>query len=202
MKVIQRLSFFVLVLLNFTCNGQPKMISINDCKTLYNQANNKINEYYVTKNDSCLNQLIKFTDENSSICSEYKIKLTELKLTAFMLLHDYKKAYGVVNLLSINDFSKSYKKNLYLKTFKALAFEVEGNTHRRDSCFNEVVMEIESYILEHPSDKEANADLFFTKARYINVEIVIKEIELLQEKKGVDVDFFEGLKETIKNLPE
>lgn len=202
MKLIQRLSFFVLLFLNFACNGQPKMNNIKDCKTIYDQANNKLNEYYLTNNDSCLNQLIVYAKENSSICPEYKIKLTELTLTALTLLYEYEKAYALVNSLNINDFSKAYKKNMYLKTFKALTFEIQGDTLRSDSCFKEVVTEIESYILEYPSDKDAIADLFFTKVRYNNIEIVIKEIELLREKNSIDVDFFEGLKQTIMSMPE
>lgn len=194
-------SFLVLVFLNTGCNSQPKTNSVQDCATLFNQAKNKLNEYYLTDNDSCLHQLLNYAEEASMVCPEYKIKLTDLRITSLMLLQDYEKGSELVNSLNINDFVKPYKKSLYLKTFQSLSFEVKGDTLGRDSCLLDIEREIEFYISEHPSDKDAIADLFFTKAKHMNVEIVIKEIELLQGKDHENIDFFEGLKETIKAMP-
>lgn len=201
MKSIRILFFFVLVLLNTNCNGQPKINSAQDCRTIYNKANNKLNEYYLTNNNGCLRQLLNYTEKVSLLCPEYRTKFINLRITSLMLLQEYEKGYKFVNSLNINDFAKTYKKSMYLKTFKALSFKVQGDTIGRDNCLKEIETEIEDYISEHPSDKDAIADLFFTKIKHVNMEIVIREIELLQKKERKNVDFYEGLKETIKVMP-
>lgn len=190
------------VLLITSCNGQTKKNNANDCTILYNQANNKLIEYYTTNHDICLHESLNYTEEALSLCPEYKVRLIDLKVTLLMLLHEYKKGHEFINSMNINDFVKPYKKNLYLKTFKALSFEAQGDMLGRDSCFKEIEAEIKSYISEYPSDKEAIADLFFTKVKHIKTELVIKEIDLLQEKNKKDTEFFEGLKETIIAMPK
>lgn len=202
MKLRYILNLLAVVLLITSCNGTTKKNNANNCTTLYNQANNKLNEYYTTNNDSCLHQSLNFTEEALSFCPEYKVRLVDLKITLLILLHEYEKGYEFINLLNENDFSKPYKKNLYLKTFKALSYDAKGNLLGRDSCLKEIEAEIGSYISEHSLDEEAIADLFFTKVKHIKKELVIKEIDSLQEKNKKDTEFFEVLKESIMDMPK
>lgn len=202
MKSSHIIVFSVFALLITGCNGQTKTNSIKDCEFLYKQANSKLNEYHLTNNDSCLDLSLKYTEEALSICSEYIVRLSDLKITLLMLLRKYKEGYEFVNLMNDNDFDKPYKKSMYLKTFNAFYFESQGNTLRRDSCFKDIEIEIKTYLSKNPSDNDATADLFFTKAKHTDIEIVIKEIEFLQEKDQENVDFLEGLKGTIKYMPK
>jgi hypothetical protein len=201
MRLIYIFGLFAVIFFT-NCNGQSKTNSDKDCNSLYTQAKNKLNEYYLVNNDSSLYSSLGYTEQALSSCPEFKGRFTDLKITLLMLLHEYEKGYKFVNALNVKEFSKPYKKSLYLKTFKALSLENQGDTLGRDSCFNELEAEIKSYMSKYPSDKDAIADLFFIKVKHINTELVIKEIDLLQKKNKKDAEFFEGLKETIKAMPK
>jgi hypothetical protein len=200
MRLIYILGVLIVVYLT-SCNGQIKPSNDKDCETYYVQAKNKLNEYYLVNEDSSLYSSLNYTEKALSSCPEFKDRLTDLKITLLMLLHEYNAGYEFVNTLTVKNFTKPYKKNLYLKTFKALSLEVQGDTFGKDSCFNELEKEIGTYVSKYPSDKDAIVDLFLTKAKHINTEVVIEEIELLQEKNKEDNEFFEGLKETIRVMP-
>ena len=200
MKSISIIVFLVFIPLITGCNGKTKTRNTENCTTFFNQANCKLNEYYLTHNDSCLYLSLNYIEKALSLCTEHKASLFNLKITLLMLLHKYEEGYEFVDSVNNNNFAKPYKKNLYLKTFKALAFEVKGDTLKRDRCFNEVESEIKYYLSKHQSDKEAISDLFFIKAKHTNIGIVIKEIELLQDKNKENIEFFESLKETIKAM--
>jgi len=49
-------------------------------------------------------------------------------------------------------------------------------------------------------DKNAIADLFYTKLKYEEKKVVINEINLMQSQENNDKEFFEALKETINAL--
>jgi len=200
MRLIYLISLLT-VLSVTSCTGPKGKSSDKDCETQYVQAKDKLNEYYLSNEDSSLYLALNYTDKALPLCPEFKGRLTNLKITLLMLLHEYNTGYEFVSTLNVNDFAKSYKRSLYLETFKALFLEVQRDTLGRDSCFNELEKEIEVYISKHPLDKDAIADLFFTKAKHTDIEIVIKEIELLQKKNKEENEFFEGLKETLRVVP-
>lgn len=201
MRLIYLISLLT-ILSATSCSGQKEQGSNKDCETLYKQAKYKLNEYYLSNQDSSLYLALNYTDKALPLCPESKGRLTNLKITLLMLLHEYNTGYEFVSTLNVDDFAKSYKRNLYLETFKALSLEVKGDTLGRDSCFNALEKEIEIHVSKHPLDKDAIADLFFTKAKYIDTEIVIKEIGLLQEKNKEENEFFEGLKETVRAMSD
>ncbi len=201
MRLIYLISLLT-VLSATSCSGQNKQSSDKDCETQYIQAKDKLNEYYLSNEDSSLYLALNYTDKAFPLCPEFKDRLANLKITLLMLLHEYNTGYEFVNTLNDNDFAKSYKRSLYLETFKALSLEVQGDTIGRDSCFNELEKEIEIYVSKHPLDKDAIADLFFTKIKHIDTEIVIREIGLLQENNKEENEFFEGLKETIRAMSD
>ena len=57
-----------------------------------------------------------------------------------------------------------------------------------------------SYLNTKPLDKNAIADLFYTKLKYEEKKVVINEINLMQSQENNDKEFFEALKETINAL--
>ncbi len=118
-----------------------------------------------------------------------------------MLLKDYEKGFEFVSSLEANRFEKPYQLNMYLKTFKALSFEVKGDTLNRDEVLKDIVDEIQNYVNDNPTEKTAITDLFYIKIRLKSIDDVIEEINRMQKNDVADKDFYEALKESIKLAP-
>lgn len=203
MKYLNK-NLFLAILFAFLlgCNEGSGTMNHNDCLDSYSKANSYLNEYHMKGNEKSLRLSLKITESIYGSCPDFKEQLTNLKITLLMLLKDYEKGFKFVSSLDADKFESAYKKNLYLKTFKALTLEERGDTLKRDELLQELVNEIQNYIDNNSSDKNAIADLFYTKIRFKSENEVIEEIEQLQQKDIDNKDFYEALKESIKFVPK
>jgi len=176
------------------CRGES-----GNFKIYYQKANEKLNQYYIDGLSTHLDTALYYANQlNAS--SQYKVRGVNLKLTLYMLSKKYEAGYEYVDSLLERDFNRSYQKNQYKKTFKALLFEKQNNISSRDSCYKEIVVEIEKFINENPLDKNAITDLFYVKLKFEDKDKVINEITLMQSQKSNNNDFLETLKETINSM--
>lgn len=177
-----------------SCRGES-----GDCKNFYKKANEKLNQYYRDGLSSHLDTALYYANQLNT-CSEYKVRGVNLKLTLYMLSQRYEMGYKYVDSLLEKDFNRPYQKIQYKKSFEALLFEKQNNIASRDSCYKEIIIEIEKYIKKNPLSKDAIVDLFYIKMRFEEKEKVINEINLLKSEKSYDKDFLETLKETINSM--
>ncbi|HJV77723.1 MAG TPA: hypothetical protein VJ602_05010 [Paludibacter sp.] len=181
----------VFCILCLNCRGES-----GDCKSSYKKATEKLNQYYIDGLSSHLDTALYYASQLNT-CSEYKVRGVNLKLTLYMLSKKYEAGDKYVDSLFEKDFSRPYQKILYRNSFRALLLEKQNDIAGRDSCYNEIIIEIRKYIKKNPLNKDAIADLFYTKINFEDRETVINEIDLLKSKKSYDKDFLEALKETI-----
>ena len=192
--------------MNFTtsllsCNSGVQFSENKDCMKYYSKANSSLNQYYLDNNTHHLDTILHIIDSIYDVCSDYKTRLTNLKLNVLVLLKDYEKGLKFVNSLDSADFSKPYQKKLYLFIFKAFDYETQCDTLKSKTSYEEVVKEVERYILKNPSDKEVLFELFLNKVKVIGKEKVIKEIDSIYVTK-FDPHILAAIKETIINMPE
>ncbi len=200
--LIKNLLLALTLVMFLGCSNGASTLSDKDCKDNLSRANSYLNEYYIDGNDENLNLSLSMVDSVFNLCPKNKGQFVSLKITLLTLLKDYDKGFEFVSTLEEEEFDKPYKRNMYLKTFKALSFETKGDTIQKDEFLKELANEIESYVKENPTDKSSITDLFFTKIRFTSKEDVIEEINRMQENVATDKDFYEALKESIKFSPK
>ena len=184
------------------CSNGSGVLSNNDCKNKIAKANSYLNEFYIDGNEKSLIFSLSIIDSVIDLCPENKSQMVSLKITLLTLLKDYEKGFQFVSTLEKEGFDKTYKRNMYMNTFRALSFENKGDTLQRDAILKELADEIGIYVKENPTDKSAIADLYFTKIRFASKENVIKEIDQIKDSDQAGNDFYEALKESIKFAPE
>ena len=176
------------------CRGES-----NDCKNSYQKAKINLNKYYEDRSSSHLDSALYYANQLSA-CTEYKVRAVNLKITVYTLLKKYEMGCKYLDSLNVTDFSLPYQKTLYMKTFEGLSFEQRDDYTKRNACYKEIVAEIERYLNTNPLNKNAIADLFYTKLKYEEKKVVINEINLMQSQKKNDKEFFDALKETINAM--
>jgi hypothetical protein len=205
MKNLNRDSMFAIILSSailLSCQGERNSIKQEDCNKSYQKATSALNNYYVDSNKVYLDTAYYVVEKVYGTCPEFKSRFTNLKISLLLLRQEYESGYRFVDSLEENEFRQSYKKKLYLKTFQALTFEQQGDTSQRNEYFEKLVVEIEIYISVNPSDKDAIADLFYTKLKFKEKAEVKREIDSMQTKRNNEKDFFNALKEAISASPQ
>lgn len=197
-KLIKCVSIFTLVIFVTGCKGNGQ----GNCDKWYVEANSSLNDYYLDNDEANLKLSMAIIEKGYNLCPDFESRFVDLKITLLLLMKEYERGYSFIDSLEESSFEPSYKKVLYLKTFKALSLEKKGDIAGRDGHFEELVGEIEDYISSNPSSEEAIADLFYTKLRFEEKEKVIREIELMQSSSHIDdKEFLNALKESIKAAP-
>ncbi|MRG44839.1 hypothetical protein GFS24_06920 [Chitinophaga sp. SYP-B3965] len=179
-----------------SCQGVNKSDSSN-CQKLYKEANNKLNEYYQFADQKKLDTVLSIIDENINACPEYEVKMVNLKVRSLTLLKTYDRGYKFIDSLDEAKFDKSYKKKFYLANFKVMALESAGDSAGIYKQYKKIIHEISEYVAGNPSDKDAIADLFFTKVKIESKPEVLRDLELMRQKNSIDSNFFDGLKTAI-----
>jgi hypothetical protein len=192
-------SFFLSLIFSGMCAScQNNMkASGNNCDKAYRQANNNLNAYYRQGDRRKLDTALTIIDENIQACPDYKNRMVNLKIRLMILTKAYASGYRFIDSLEGEKFDKSYKKSFYLKSFRAMELNEQGDSVNRDKLYRDIVDDILPYIKEHPSDNEAVADLFFTKVKVEDKAKVLKEIDFMKHQQGNDSLFYEGLKTAI-----
>lgn len=192
--------FFVILIFSVactSCHATNKSDSTN-CRKFYNEANKKLNEYYQYADLKNLDTALSTIDANISNCSEYEAKMVNLKIRLLILLKSYDRGYKFIDSLDEAKFDKLYKKKFYLKTFKIMELENNGDSASIKEQYKEIVSDISRYLIKHPSDKEAIADLFFTRAKVESKSDILKDLEIMRKKdKSIDSNFFSALETAI-----
>jgi len=166
------------------------------------QVNEYLNEYYIDGDEENLKCSLSIIDNVIDNCVEHKEQLVTSKITVLMLLKDYEKGYEFVKSLETEKFKRSYSKNMYLMSFKALYYETKKDILSKNAILQGIVEEIQNYVDHNPTDEEAIIDLFYTKTMLKTRKEIINEIDkLLEEKKIKNKDFYILLKESIENFP-
>lgn len=193
-------SLFIILMLSevfVSCQGADRSNN-TDCQNLYKDANSRLNEYYQYADPKKLDTALAVIEGNISVCPEYEARMVNLKIRLLILLKAHDHGYKFIDSLDEAKFDKSYKKNFYLKSFKAMEFESTGDSININKQYKEIVYDISEYLTKYPSDKEAIADLFFTKVKIENKQEVLRDLKLMQQKNdNIDRDFFDGLKTAV-----
>ncbi len=187
---------------NIKCSNGSTVQNQKDCKMIYNESINHINNFYIKNDKNELQLSLSKINSYTDFCSEYRNRFYNAKITVLMLMKDFKQGYEFVNTLKVEEFQFAYKKNLYLKTFKALLLEKEGNLIDRNKLFLEITEEISTYLLNDQLNKEALSDLFYTKIRFQEIEGVLNDLEIKQKENEQNREFLEILKETLLSMPK
>lgn len=197
-KLIKCVSVFTVVIFVTGCKGNGQ----ENCDGWYVEANSSLNDYYLDNDEANLKLSMDIVEKGYNSCPDFESKFVDFKITLLLLMKEYEQGYSFIDSLEESGFKPSYKKILYLKTFKALSLEKKGDIAGRDGHFEELIGEIEDYLSSNPSSKEAIADLFHTKLKFEEKAKVIREIELMQSLNNFDdKDFLDALKESIKAAP-
>ena len=187
-------SFCIFLLIS--CRGSNVDSFEEDCVKSYSSANSSLNDYYIDKKNYHLDTALNEIEKVYNLCPDYKTRLTDLKFKILILLRDDQKGLVFVNSLDSATFNKAYKKKLYLTIFEAFKYEKQADTVKSKIVYEDIVKEIEKYVSNNPSDKEAFCDLLFNKIKIIGKESVLKEIDSLYANK-FEPSFMEAIKETI-----
>lgn len=115
-------------------------------------------------------------------------------------LRDYKSGIEIVTPIDSSKFMLPYQKNAYLKTFKALHAREKSDTLAEKRFLQEVVTEIEDYIINHGKSMEAYGDLYYAKLRLLGKRKVVMELKNKRAECGVNIDDFDALIATIASV--
>jgi hypothetical protein len=183
----------------FGCSGRSHS-GDRDCKEIYKQANTLLNDYYEDANPKKLDSALFIVENNLESCRDYYTGVVSLKIRLLILLKAYDRGYKFVDSLDLERFDKPYKKNLYLRNFKAMKLDSSGDLANRDKEYFGMINDINEYIKKHPQDKEAIADLFFIKEKVENKAKILEEIRIMQRQNKIgDSLFYESLKSILMN---
>jgi|GEM_PF-3273488 len=194
--------FILIPMLFFVgCHGS-NYLKKEECLDSLLRANRYLNEYYTDGDEENLKRSISIIDNVIDNCLEHKEQLVTSKINVLMLLKDYEKGYEFVKSLETEKFKRSYSKNMYLMSFKALYYETKKDILSKNAILQNIVEEIQDYVDHNPTDEEAIIDLFYTKTMLKTRKEIINEIDkLLEEKKMANDNFYILLKESIENFP-
>ena len=160
-------SFYFILFLAGTCtschaNTDP---GSDNCKKLYLEANERLNEFYQQGNQKKLDTALYILDKNIDACPDYNVRMVDLKIKLLILLNASDRGYKFIDSLDVNKFDKPYKKGLYLKNFKVIGLDSPADSVNRIKLYQEMINDLLGYLKNHPSDKEAIAELFFIKIK-------------------------------------
>lgn len=193
-------SFFFVLIFNGICSGcQGDTKSEKDkCKEAYKEANVRLNEFYQKADQKKLDTALYIVEKNINACPDYNVRMVNLKIRILILLKAYDRGYKFIDSLDEEKFDKPYKKSFYLKSFRAMGLESQGDSVNRNKQYLGIIDDVLGYIKLHPSDREAIADLFFIKAKVEEKSKVLESIDIMRRQGNVsDSMFYEGLKSAI-----
>lgn len=167
------------------------------CEYFIHKATLSLNEYYADSSVCHLDTAFEYINTADQMCTAHIPQIVNLKITLFLLSKKYDEGYEYISSLPLDRFKRSYQKNQYLNTFKALLYEQNNDTINRNACYKAVAVEIEKYLENNPSNKDALVDLFFAKIKFENKDSVLNQINIIEMKNNKDKNFYEALKETI-----
>jgi len=191
MKVVFQNFIFFFLLLFVSCNKVVE--SKENCDRVYKKVTSLVSEYYIENDTNKLNEALKVINTTNSKCKD-ESKFILLNINIYNILGDYKNAYSFLDTISGDIFGLPYKKMMYLNFYKA---SMTSDSAERIQYWKQIVNEIETYLKQDSTNKEAIFDLFTFKIKYLNQNQVLNEIDELA-KKSDDIDFFEGLKNSMK----
>jgi hypothetical protein len=186
-----------------SCNGQMK--SLEECRLSYKNARTKMNDYYKNSKISSLQESLNNV-ENSIKCPETRYESINLKISVLLLMKKYDDGYKFVDSLGEDDFNASYKKKLIFNEFRAFDYESKSDTANRNRLFSVIVDDIQKYIQNENMTKDTLNDeayilLFSFKKRLIGLEKVNMEIDSLKVRYPLKKDYFDDLKNAIRESP-
>ncbi len=194
------LLLFIFANLASSCNGQNS--NTIQCKVDFKNAKKAFNSFYKERNEELLSEALKEVELSQS-CPETRKASIELKVSILSLQKNYDKAFKFVESLDVNDFAKSYKKEMESNLLKALDYESKSDLKNKSLYLKKAIVVIESYINQQKTtDQEAYYDLFFIKSKMLSKNELDSNILLLEKQYPVDKDFFEALKESFNEQPK
>lgn len=165
--------------------------SEKECDLLLQKANNNLHQFYLSNDTLLLYRAKNYLD--SIDCNSFKYKVFNIKTTLFILLKEFSEGIEYMKTSNTDDFNKPYQRNMYLKTFEAMRYEVKGDTVTSIKLYAEIVDEIKNYLDKNPPNQEVLVDLFITKSKVEKRDKIIQEIELLKSTGKYDNDFLDAV---------
>lgn len=188
--------FFLLVMFFGACGES----SHSRGRSLYIKSLDHLYKYYAT-NDTIELLLAKEYIENAdNIDPQGRGSRFVNRMGILYALKDYKSGIDLVTPIDSSKFAMPYHKNLFLKTYKALQAKVEHDTLAEKKYLEELITEIEDYIINHGKSMEAYGDLYYTKLRLLGKRNVILELKNKRAECGVNIDDFDALIATIASV--
>lgn len=129
-----------------------------------------------------LDSALAIIDGNLARCTEYKTRMTSLKIDLLLLRKDDEKAYKFIETLDPGGFDKPYRQKYYLNAMKANMLEQKGDTLGRDAYYWKSVDELEAFLKKNASDVTAISDLFYLKVKLEKKEKVLSDLDAILAK--------------------
>lgn len=167
---------FALSLLFSSCSKRDEQ----RCNSLYEKALDSWLQYSSTDSTFYLEEAKLYLD--SIECKPVKRKVFELNLSVRYLLKDYEGGEKYVESFKSSDFATTYKKDMYIKVFKAAIFESKNDTASRNQLYKELINEIQVYLNKNPNE-ESLYDLFLAKREIEDQEMILNEIEQIRSSR-------------------
>jgi len=182
---------------------------------LYNFFMNDEDTLFLNAALSCLDSALSYIEDGTLTC-RYKQMWQTRKLSALSLKKAYSEGIEYLKQIDFNIVSAPYYKSTFLKRFHAMECQYKGDTICRNKHIKSILDDIEPFIEENREkidlmceNEDENAiyqnPLFFSVQQYYyykslieGVDVVEKELDLLEKNKNYNQGFLNGMKATFR----
>lgn len=167
----------------------------SDNEARYGRAHEKLQEYYRTQNDSCLNKA-KATFDSIDVFNTFS-QLNEA-LSCNVLVEDYQKCVDIIEGGDGSFFESESQRKLMAFTYRSLHYGKIGDTIMKRKCHDESIGLIKASMESNP-DESTLGELYALRTIFGEEEILKRELDSLKLANLYSAEIINLFLETLKS---
>lgn len=212
-----RITLFIIVVLSF-CQCVSDKKDDEWCKKMNQKSTDYIFNFQMSGDSVFLDSALYCTNEALKNCSEFNMLLSFRKLGILSIKRDFPQAISFINTFEgPMVIELPYYNNYLLNRFKAMNYQWEGDTLRRNIALKTIIVDIDGFVSQNKKGIDSlfnlkdiqdilKNPLHFAPVQYYYIKSILcgnknvqTELDSLQKVKGGNSEYFEFISESLNN---